>query len=123
MHMAEESRLSEHVAATLGKLNADVVPNDIDVVIEQRVLDSGGVVNTYFVVLRDGTATIADGDQLPDITISQDRETAHAIRAGHTNAQTAYLTGRLTIDGDVDKLLAVGPALQSIVAHMAPHTN
>ena len=61
----------------------------------------------------------ASDDVDADIVISQDVETAAALRAGTTHAQTAYLTGRLTIDGDVDKLLHYGPALQAIVSALS----
>ena len=54
------------------------------------------------------------------MVISQDVETAMALKSGAVQAQTAYLTGRLTIDGNVDKLLAHGPALQAIVAALSP---
>ena len=101
----------------------EAIPGDLDLVIEQRIVEEDSVVEQYWVVFRDGAASVSAEALDPDIVISQDPETAHAIQAGSSNAQTAYLTGRLTIDGNVDKLLRVGPGLQSIVSVLAPTTR
>lgn len=121
--MSEQSPFADHTARSLERIDDTAIPDDLDLVIEQRIVEAGNVVEQYWVVFRDGAASVRAEALDPDIVISQDPETAHAIQAGTSNAQTAYLTGRLTIDGDVDKLLTVGPGLQSIVAVLAPTTR
>ncbi len=118
--MSEQSPFADHTIRSLGVVDDAAIPDDLDLVIEQRIIDEDKLVEQYWVVVRDGAATVGFDSVDADIVISQDPETARDIQAGTTNAQSAYLTGRLTIDGDVDKLLSVGPALQSIVAAMTP---
>lgn len=121
--MSEQSPFADHTARSLERIDDTAIPDDLDLVIEQRIVEAGNVVEQYWVVFRGGAASVRAEALDTDIVISQDPETAHAIQAGTSNAQTAYLTGRLTIDGDVDKLLTVGPGLQSIVAVLAPTTR
>ena len=116
--MPENSPFADHTAQTLHAIDDGVIPRELHLTIEQRILDGDELVDGYVVMLQNGEALIASDATTPDVVISQDLDTAKAIQAGHTNAQTAYLTGRLTIDGDVDKLLASGPALQAIVEAM-----
>ena len=113
--MPENSPFADHTAQTLRSIDAGTIPADLDLTIEQRILDGEQTIDSYVVTLRNGEAVIEPVAQSVDVVISQDLDTAKAIQAGHTNAQTAYLTGKLTVDGDVDKLLASGPALQSVV--------
>lgn len=118
--MTEDYRFADHTEDRLASLDPGSIPDDLDLVIEQRILDGDAVVERYAVALQNGLAEIASDDRASDIVISQDLETARSIQSGASSAQTAYLTGRLTIDGDVDKLLATGPALQSVLAEIAP---
>ena len=120
MHMTEDYRFADHTEDRLASLDPGSIPDDLDLVIEQRILDGDAVVERYAVALQNGLAEIASDDRASAIVISQDLETARSIQSGASSAQTAYLTGRLTIDGDVDKLLATGPALQSVLAEIAP---
>lgn len=121
--MSEPSRFADHAAQALRSIDANTISSDLQLTIEQRILDGDEIVDRYSVTLANGQASIARDDVDADIVISQDAATAQAIQAGETHAQTAYLTGRLTIDGDVDKLLAHGPALQSIVSAMGQHPD
>jgi len=115
--MPEQSRFADHAATILSNLSPDSIPSDLALTIEQRILDGDHVIDSYTVEVRNGVAAVVEGVE-PDVVISQDQETATALRAGECHAQEAYLTGRLTIDGDVDKLLESGPALQAIVKTM-----
>lgn len=120
--MPENSPFADHTAQTLRSIDAGTIPADLELTIEQRILDGGQTVDSYVVTLRNGQAAIHTDVESVDVVISQDLDTARAIQAGQTNAQTAYLTGKLTVDGDVDKLLASGPALQSVVKAMGQLT-
>ena len=79
---------------------------DIDLVIEQRIVDADALVSNYHVCIADGEVDVVDGPaNAPDITIRPDLLTAQALQRGDVHAQTAFLTGRLNIDGDIHKLL------------------
>jgi hypothetical protein len=89
---------------------------DIDLVIEQRIADADEVVSNYHVCIANGEVDVIDGPaEAPDVTISQDLATAQALQRGDVHAQTAFLTGRLNIDGDIHKLLDHGELLANLL--------
>lgn len=114
--MTSNGRFVSHAENRLSALDSDVVPADLEMTIEQRITDGDDVVERYSVTLANGAATVSDGpaDQ-PDVVITQDVETAAALRAGTAHAQGAFLTGRLSIDGDMDALLTNASALQAVL--------
>jgi putative sterol carrier protein len=57
------------------------------------------VVDHGVVAVRPGTTDDAD------VTFRQDRETALAVAAGEISAQAAFMIGKLTVTGDVAKLI------------------
>ncbi len=70
--------------------------------------DGGGQWN---VALADGNATVAEGThESPSITISASDENWSKIVAGELNGQTAFLTGKLKIKGD----MSLAMKLQSV---------
>ena len=86
--------------------------DDVELVIEQRVVEDDVTLANYHVVLGGGSATVFDGPAArPDIVIQQDPATALALQRGELHAHSAFLTGRLTVDGDVRKLLDHGDVL------------
>ena len=89
---------------------------DIDLVIEQRIVDADALVSNYHVCIANGEVDVIDGPaEAPDVTISQDLVTAQALQRGDVHAQTAFLTGRLNIDGDIHKLLDHGDLLADLL--------
>lgn len=63
------------------------------------------------VALADGSATVAEGThENPSITISASDENWLKIVAGELNGQTAFLTGKLKIKGD----MSLAMKLQSV---------
>ena len=89
---------------------------DIDLVIEQRIIDADALVSNYHVCIANGEVDVIDGPApSPDVTISQDLATAQALQRGDVHAQTAFLTGRLNIDGDIHKLLDHGNLLADLL--------
>lgn len=89
---------------------------DIDLVIEQRIVDANTLVSNYHVCIANGEVDVIDGPaEAPDVTISQDLATARALQRGDVHAQTAFLTGRLNIDGDIHKLLDHGDLLADLL--------
>ena len=84
------------------------------VVIGQEVRD-GDVAHRWHVVLDDGEVAVRAGAApTPDVTFSQDADTARAIAAGELAARTAFVMGRIRMGGDVSVLLDLGPALAGL---------
>ncbi len=72
--------------------------------------DNGGQWN---VVIADGNATVSEGThETPNITISASDENWMKIVAGELNGQTAFLTGKLKVKGD----MSLAMKLQSVFA-------
>ncbi len=60
-------------------------------------------------ILMDGSE-VREGDGAADVTLTAEPETFQAILAGEMDATAAFMTGKLTIDGDMGlamKLAAV----------------
>jgi putative sterol carrier protein len=56
---------------------------------------------TWKVDVDDGKVTVAEGGGEADATISATEETFQKIAAGEQNATTAYMTGKLKVNGDM----------------------
>ncbi|ALG90978.1 MULTISPECIES: SCP2 sterol-binding domain-containing protein [Actibacterium] len=50
------------------------------------------------------------GDDDADVTLSADLETFQAMLAGDVHPTAAFMTGKLTIDGDMGKAMKLGAA-------------
>ncbi|MFD0979660.1 SCP2 sterol-binding domain-containing protein [Tropicimonas aquimaris] len=61
-------------------------------------------------LMIDGTGVHA-GDEDADVTLTADAETFQAILEGETNPTAAFMTGKLTVDGDMGVAMALGNAL------------
>ena len=60
----------------------------------------------YYVRIRDGSASIEIGTvDKPDVAVTVDYATACAISKGEMNIQTAFFSGKLTVDGNIAKLI------------------
>ena len=110
------AEFATHTATVLSGLTEGDVPPDANLTIEQVVTNGDDVVDRFHVRLSGGTVEVVPGPaEAADVTITQDVETARALRSGDTHAQRAFLTGRLSIDGDIDRLLEHGPLLSSLL--------
>jgi putative sterol carrier protein len=56
---------------------------------------------TWQVDVADGTIKVTEGGTEGDVTIRATEETFKAIANGEQNPTTAYMTGKLKIDGDM----------------------
>lgn len=66
--------------------------------------DSGPV--NYYLDIADGAAALALGDlDEPEVTISSDYETAAGISKGELNTQTAFMTGKIKVTGNLAVLM------------------
>ncbi len=61
-------------------------------------------------IMIDGDGVRA-GDEEAECTMSADAETFQAILAGDLNPTTAFMTGKLTVDGDMGTAMKLGSAL------------
>jgi putative sterol carrier protein len=62
-------------------------------------------VGEWTVSVVDGTVTVAEGAGDADCTIRASEETLVKIARGEANPTTAYMTGKLKIDGDMGAAL------------------
>jgi putative sterol carrier protein len=56
---------------------------------------------TWQVDVTDGTVKVTEGGTEGDVTIRTSEETFKAIASGEQNPTTAYMTGKLKIEGDM----------------------
>jgi putative sterol carrier protein len=68
------------------------------------VFDIDGV-GQWTVVVNDGTVTVTEGAEAADCTILASEETLLKIARGEANPTTAYMTGKLKIQGDMSAAL------------------
>ena len=77
----------------------------------------GGFDGTAKFVIEDEGAIIVDGDGAragdddADVTLTADAETFKAILDGETNPTTAFMQGKLSVDGDMGMAMALGSVL------------
>lgn len=82
---------------------------------------------TYHLQVGDGAATFGAGPAEPeDVRMQQDWETAVAVATGAMNAQEAFITGRILLFGDRQKLMASQPvfgALDQVFTNVRERTR
>ena len=67
----------------------------------------------YFLQAGGGNATMAIGTlEGADVTVKQAYDTAKAISTGELNTQTAFMTGKLKVSGNLAKLMMHQGAIQ-----------
>lgn len=65
-----------------------------------------------YTTIKDGTCTVSDGQSgSADVTITMEDDDLVALMKGELNGMTAFMTGKLKIDGD----MGVAMKLQSIL--------
>jgi putative sterol carrier protein len=63
-------------------------------------------------IMLDGTgARKADGDEEADCTLKADAETFRSILDGELNPTAAFMSGKLSVDGDMGTAMRLGSAL------------
>lgn len=61
---------------------------------------------SYYLSAHNGSAELALGTaDDPDVTVGQTYETAVAVAKGDLNVQTAFMTGKLKVSGNLAKLM------------------
>ena len=71
----------------------------------------------YYLASSGGVSNMALGTlDNPDVTVTQNYETATAISKGELNTQTAFMTGKLKVSGNLAKLMMHQAAIQQWAA-------
>jgi len=82
---------------------------------------------TYHLQVGDGTATFGAGAADPeDVRMQQDWSTAVAVATGAMNAQEAFITGKILLFGDQQRLMSAQPvfgALDQVFAMVRERTR
>lgn len=74
----------------------------------------------YYLQTGGGNATIAIGElEGADVTVKQSYDTAASIAKGDLNTQTAFMTGKLKVSGNLAKLMMHQGAIQQWSAAVA----
>ena len=75
---------------------------------------------SYYLKTSGGNATLALGTlEGADVTVSQSYDTAAAISKGELNTQSAFMTGKLKVSGNLAKLMMHQSAIQQWGAAVA----
>ena len=68
---------------------------------------------SYYLSASGGDAVMSLGElESPDVTVKQSYDTASAISKGELNTQTAFMTGKLKVSGNLAKLMMHQSAIQ-----------
>ena len=85
------------------------------VALQQVITTSDGEVR-YWTTLTEGVVAFGIGDlDAPDATIRQSYETAAGLARRETNPVMAFMTGKIKVDGDMGRLMA----MQGILSKLA----
>ena len=85
--------------------------------VQQVVTGTPDGESRYFFELEDGRARVGLGQiERPDATVTQAYETAVAISKRELHPQQAFMQGKLSVKGNLMKMLQLGPVL-SALAH------
>ncbi|MPZ53175.1 MAG: hypothetical protein GEU79_10665 [Acidimicrobiia bacterium] len=87
---------------------------DADLSIQFVTTDTpAGGETPYYLAATGGNAAVTLGTaEGPDATVTQTYETATAISSGELNTQTAFMTGKLKVTGNLAKLMMHQNAIQ-----------
>ncbi len=98
--------LSEVTTALENHQGFQDAARDMELAIQFNVLESPLGDNGYHLMITPQAITIALGVREDlDITISQNYETAAAIMKGDLNVQSAFITGKIKVSGNLAKLM------------------
>ena len=95
--------MSDVVAAAVDALNEKLGGNGFDGIAKFEIEDEGAI------VIDAGGARASD--DAADVTLSASADTFQDILAGNLDATSAFMTGRLKLDGDMGLAMRLGSVL------------
>ena len=95
--------MSDVVAAAVDALNEKLGGNGFDGIAKFEIEDEGAI------VIDVGGARASD--DAADVTLSASADTFQDILAGNLDATSAFMTGRLKLDGDMGLAMRLGSVL------------
>lgn len=100
----DDERTNRAVAQLTERLAA-IGPSEPGLVVQQLVVDStGDVVGSWHWCLGADPRAAAGTADSPDVTFRTDSDTAAAIASGEVSPLQAVLLGKLSVDGEMDRL-------------------
>ncbi len=88
---------------------------DLVFVVEHEVTGGPDGPVRYHIAFDRGAVRLHLGPaERADACFTEDFETAVAVSSGSINAQSAFMTGRLRVRGDMEKLIAAQPAIEAL---------
>ena len=100
---------SEAFRAAAGNANATI----------QNVIATPEGTKRYWIRISGGTVELGAGEtESPDATIEQDYETAAALARSELNPVTAFMTGKIRINGSMMLLMQLQGALTELAREM-----
>jgi putative sterol carrier protein len=96
---------------------SDILKQAVDI-LNKKLTDSDFSGLAKFVVLDKGSILIKDGiakvsDDPADVTLSADADTFESILTGSTDPTSAFMTGKLALDGNMGIAMQLASALSS----------
>lgn len=95
--------MSDVISVAIAALGAKMV-NGFDAGVAKFVIPGEGA------IMADANGVRA-GDDPADVTLTANAEVFRAILEGEMNAATAFMTGKLTVDGSMGLAMQLGAAL------------
>ena len=95
--------MSDVVAAAVDALNEKLGGNGFDGIAKFEIEDDGAI------VIDESGARASD--DAADVTLSASADTFQDILAGNLDATSAFMTGRLKLDGDMGLAMRLGSVL------------
>lgn len=95
--------MSDAMAAAVAALNEKLDGADFDGSAKFVIEGEGSIV-----VDSDGAR---ESDDETDVTLTAEQDTFEAMMSGELNPTTAFMTGKLTIDGDMGAAMKLGAVL------------
>jgi putative sterol carrier protein len=94
--------MSDVIEAAVAALN-DKIDDGIDGSVKFVIEDEGSIIVD--------AGGVRAGDDEADVTLTADLDTFKAMMDGELNPTAAFMTGKLTVDGDMGMAMKLGAAL------------
>ena len=97
--------MSDTIQKAVTELNAKMAGESFDGTAKFIIEGEGAL------MIQDGTAAPCADDADADVTLTASQETFEGIMDGSENPTAAFMTGKLSVDGDMGKAMALAGLL------------